>query len=429
MNALVSSLAKGSKIAFDQVKLFVKITLASLVVLAVLIFVGIIFKIELLIILPTVIVALICLPLFMVMRFASKYIKILSGLTQLTGTLAVWLLFFGFLNAIHPEWFYLSGGNFKNLLVFGTAALFIAAFVVYSGIRFGFVNFIIAAVVIAMTALYGIKIVRPGIYDQWFSKRQYIDATIACVSESTPAYKLNGVRLEKMADLNLTTNSLVAILDELPRQFGGELFLNCMLPNSDGNYVNGQEVWLPKRKLFLKGDSLKKELEKDSIATVLIPTPIRTPTITPIATPIPIQPPGNLEWYLDDDNATHVLNKIIKINEITGASFGLHGHRVYLKSIFFTKPFILVLESYENTGEKDVRVTKSRTILIDRNGIGHSSKKSIFFPSLSKYRPEYLLFSLCPGEKQYIVRVFDYYPPETFSPGFYLWEETKIPLP
>ncbi len=69
------------------------------------------------------------------------------------------------------------------------------------------------------------------------------------VLESLTPYELVEDNFGWAENIQLSKGDKVGILNTSSRDSGGEELINCMLPNRQGDFIGGQEVWLPKRKL------------------------------------------------------------------------------------------------------------------------------------------------------------------------------------
>ena len=272
----VSMLTKAGTVALEQAKNFVVAIFWFLVILAAIGFSGLVLRLQILVVLPVVLIAVITVILFAALRYISQYFKSLENLARVVGTFALWLFFFGFLTSVHPEWFYLGSDYLQALLVFGLSFLFISFFMIYIGSQSLISSRFMAGCVVVMTLFYGLQLIRPGFYDRLFSTRPNQAVTKAVVLQETVVYELERDQLVANGEIRLTTSDEIAILDTLPREFGGEQFINCMLANEYGDFVGGQKVWLPKRKIVVG----EKEPKAESLTCGLINPMISESEIT-----------------------------------------------------------------------------------------------------------------------------------------------------
>src|SRR3989344_6065370 len=154
-------LANAGSLVVAQVRNFLVVSFWVLICLAICVGVGLIFQLQPLVVVPVLVIALITAALFMATRVVARVFPTLEGLACVVGGFALWLFFLGFLTSIHPEWFYLSTGNFQSLMVFGTAGLFVSFFLSYIGSKSNVTSYTMVVVVLLFTLAYGLETFRP----------------------------------------------------------------------------------------------------------------------------------------------------------------------------------------------------------------------------------------------------------------------------
>ncbi|OGY47305.1 MAG: hypothetical protein A2840_01660 [Candidatus Buchananbacteria bacterium RIFCSPHIGHO2_01_FULL_47_11b] len=245
-------LANAGSLVVAQVRNFLVVSFWVLICLAICVGVGLIFQLQPLVVVPVLVIALITAALFMATRVVARVFPTLEGLACVVGGFALWLFFLGFLTSIHPEWFYLSTGNFQSLMVFGTAGLFVSFFLSYIGSKSNVTSYTMVVVVLLFTLAYGLETFRPGLYDRLTATRPNQPVTTAQLKFDAVGYDLQSGDLKPLPNVMLRAGQAVAVIDTLPREFGGEQFISCMLPNERGDFVGGRTIWVPLRKLDIR---------------------------------------------------------------------------------------------------------------------------------------------------------------------------------